>query len=56
MEQWSGDLFDVVRGADGTYAAHFHDDGEVFPLADMAYNSQLGLYHRSDFPDEPDGD
>ncbi len=52
VEQWSSGLFDVTREADGTYAAHFHDDGEVVPLADMAYNPALGLFRRSQFPGE----
>ncbi len=53
VEQWGSGLFDVAREGDGTYAAHFHDDGEVVPLLDMAYNGDLGLFRRSQFPDVP---
>ena len=47
-------LWDLTAHSDGSYSARFHDDGEVIPLMDMAYNSDLGLFRRGEFPDERD--
>lgn len=58
VEQWGDGLFDVLHvemtpGAD-TYAVAFHDDGELLRLRDLAYSEDVGLFARTDFPDEPD--
>ena len=54
VKQWDSGLFDVVRQADGSYAAVLEDGGETIPLADMAYNAEIGLFRRSQFPNERD--
>lgn len=37
---------------DGQPAVEFLDEGEVIPLADLAYSSELGFYRRSQFGEE----
>lgn len=38
--------------ANGAPAVEFLDEGEVIPLADLAYSSELGFYRRSLFGEE----
>lgn len=35
------------------YGVVFHDENEFFLLSDLAYNSSLGFFRASRFPDEP---
>ncbi len=56
IEQWDSGLFTVTRDANGDCIAHFADDGTSMPIADMGYNSEIGLFQRSAFPDELDED
>lgn len=39
---------------DGTPAVEFLDEGEVIPLADLAYSSELGFYRKSLFGEQHD--
>lgn len=38
---------------DGEPAVEFLDEGEVIPLSDLAYSSELGFYRRSLFGEQP---
>lgn len=38
---------------DGEPAVEFLDEGEIIPLADLAYSSELGFYRRSLFGEQP---
>lgn len=38
---------------DGQAVVEFLDEGEVIPLSDLAYSSELGFYRKSLFGEQP---
>ena len=40
-----------ITGQEGQRGVLFFDEGEFIPFADLGYNSRLGFYRLSQFPD-----
>lgn len=51
IEETGGAHFEHRRGEG--YGVVFHDEGQFILLSDLAYNSTLGFFQVSQFPDEP---